>query len=158
MTTASITVFALINADSATSPAYSGIAKAGAWLMPFLSQPTFGVRCLIPRQDKAQNSPIPGLTRYRIFTRANASLGITSLFDLVKSGLADLTKTSAFKPKTDDVVYGGDLTQVAESRQYACSLKICHYADQLLIPRWPSRPLPMYSPATIIFKRQQPGF
>lgn len=101
---------ALINADSATSPAYSGIAKlelayafsitTDIWGEVPYSQAGQGAKFTYPRFDKVQD-----------IYQGNASLGITSLFDLVKSGLADLTKTSAFKPKTDDVVYGGDLTK-----------------------------------------------
>src|SRR5205814_8963590 len=44
--------------------------------------------------------------------QGNASLGITSLFDLVKSGLADLAKSpNVFIPGADDIVYKGDLTK-----------------------------------------------
>jgi len=103
---------ALINQDSATSPAYSGIAKielayafsvaADIWGDVPYSQAGQGALYTYPRFDKVQD-----------IYQGNSGLGITSLFDLVKSGLADLAKPSALKPKTDDVVYGGDLTKWA---------------------------------------------
>jgi len=100
----------LINMDSATSPVYSGIAKlelAYAFSMatdiwgdiPY-SQAGQGLKYESPRFDKVQD-----------IYEGNSALGITSLFDLVKSGLADLDKTSVFKPGKDDIVYGGDLTK-----------------------------------------------
>jgi hypothetical protein len=102
----------LINSDSATSPAYSGIAKlelayiisvaADIWGDVPYSQAGQGLKFESPRFDKVQD-----------IYQGNASLGITSLFDLVKSGIADLGKTSALKPGKDDMVYGGDLTKWA---------------------------------------------
>jgi hypothetical protein len=100
----------MIHLDSASSPAYSGIAKlemAYAFSMltdiwgdvPY-SQAGQGDKYTYPRFDKVQD-----------IYEGNASLGIQSLFDLVNSGLADLAKPSTFKPKTDDVIYGGDLTK-----------------------------------------------
>ncbi|HXB95630.1 MAG TPA: SusD/RagB family nutrient-binding outer membrane lipoprotein [Puia sp.] len=101
---------AMINLDSATSPAYSGIAKlemayafsilTDIWGDVPYSQAGQGDKFTYPRFDKVQD-----------IYQGNASLGIRSLFDLVNSGLADLAKTSALKPKTDDIVYGGDLTK-----------------------------------------------
>lgn len=101
---------ALINQDSATSPAYSGIAKlelayafsiaTDIWGDVPYSQAGQGSKYTYPRFDKVQD-----------IYQGNAGPGITSLFDLVKSGLADLAKPSTFKPKADDIVYGGDLTK-----------------------------------------------
>lgn len=102
----------LINMDSATSPAYSGIAKlemayafsivTDIWGDVPYSQAGQGAKYDYPRFDKQQD-----------IYQGNSSLGITSLFDLVKSGLSDLTKPSALKPGKDDLVYGGDLTKWA---------------------------------------------
>lgn len=100
----------LINRYSTTSPAYSGIAKlqmAYAFSMatdlfgdvPY-SQAAQGLKFQNPRFDKQEDIYL-----------GNASAGIVSLFDLVKSGLADLDKTSLLKPGKDDLVYGGDLTK-----------------------------------------------
>jgi hypothetical protein len=102
---------ALINMDSASSPIYSGIAKlemayafsiaTDVWGEVPYSQAGQGLAHTYPRFDKVED-----------IYQGNASLGITSLFDLVKSGLADLAKpTNLLKPKTDDLVYGGDATK-----------------------------------------------
>jgi hypothetical protein len=98
----------LIAQDSATSPAYSGIAKlelayafslcSDIWGDVPYSQAGFGTKFLTPRFDKQAD-----------IYQGNAALGITSLFDLVNSGLADLAKPSALKPGKDDLVYGGNL-------------------------------------------------
>lgn len=100
----------LIDQYSATSPAYSGIAKlemaylfsiaTDLWGEVPYSQAAQGTKSLFPRFDKQED-----------IYQGNASLGITSLFDLVKSGLEDLTKTSTLKPGTDDIVYKGDLAK-----------------------------------------------
>ena len=67
------------------------------------SQAAQGLKFVNPRFDKQED-----------IYQGNAALGITSLFDLVKSGLADLLKTpNAFKPGADDIVYKGDLTKWA---------------------------------------------
>ena len=102
---------ALINQDSATNPIYSGIAKlemayafslaTDIWGDVPYSQAGQGAIYTYPRFDKVQD-----------IYQGNASLGITSLFDLVKSGLADLAKpNNVLKPKVDDIVYGGDATK-----------------------------------------------
>jgi hypothetical protein len=100
----------LINQYAATSPAYSGIAKlemayafsvaTDLWGDIPYSQAGMGLKFETPRFDKVQD-----------IYQGNSSLGITGLIDLVKSGLADLDKTSAFKPTKDDIVYAGDLTK-----------------------------------------------
>ena len=100
----------LIDQYSATSPAYSGVAKlemaylfsiaTDLWGEVPYSQAAKGTRSLFPHFDKQED-----------IYQGNASLGITSLFDLVKSGLEDLTKTSTLKPGTDDIVYKGDLAK-----------------------------------------------
>jgi hypothetical protein len=100
----------LIDQYSATSPAYSGIAKlemaylfsmaTDLWGEVPYSQAAQGTKSLFPRFDKQED-----------IYQGNASLGITSLFDLVKSGMDDLAKSSTLKPGTDDIVYKGDLTK-----------------------------------------------
>jgi len=101
----------LIDQYSSTSPAYSGVAKlemAYAFSMatdlwgdvPY-SQAGQGLKFESPRFDKVQD-----------IYQGNSASGIVSLFDLVKSGLADLDKPTVFKPSAkDDIVYAGDLTK-----------------------------------------------
>jgi hypothetical protein len=101
----------MIDQYSGSSPAYSGIAKlemayvfsiaTDLWGDIPYSQAAQGLKFENPRFDKVED-----------IYQGNATLGITSLFDLVKSGLADLAKTSVLKPSTkDDLIYGGDLTK-----------------------------------------------
>ena len=99
---------ALIAKTEESSPAYSGIAKiqlayvfsiaTDIWGDVPYSQAGFGLQFPTPRFDKQED-----------IYQGNNSLGIQSLFDLVKSGIADLNKTSALVPGTDDLVYGGNL-------------------------------------------------
>ena len=99
----------LVDQYSATSPAYSGIAKlemayafslaTDIWGDVPYSQAGQGLKYETPVFDKVQD----------IY---QGTAAITSLFDLVKSGLADLDKPSNFKPGAkDDIVYAGDLTK-----------------------------------------------
>ncbi|MGE5106164.1 MAG: SusD/RagB family nutrient-binding outer membrane lipoprotein, partial [Sphingobacteriales bacterium] len=100
----------LIDQYSTTSPAYSGIAKlemayvfsmaADVWGDVPYSQAGQGLKYETPRFDKVED-----------IYQGNAALGITSLFDLVKSGLADLAKPGILTPGKDDLVYGGDLAK-----------------------------------------------
>ncbi|MBO9199186.1 MULTISPECIES: SusD/RagB family nutrient-binding outer membrane lipoprotein [Niastella] len=100
----------LIKENQETNPQYAGVAKlemAYAFSMitdlwgdvPY-SQAGFGLDYLNPRFDKQQD-----------IYQGNSADGIKSLFDLVKEGMADLDKTSILKPKTDDIVYGGDMAK-----------------------------------------------
>ena len=103
----------LIDQYSATSPAYSGIAKlemayvfsmaTDIWGDVPYSQAAQGLKFRTPRFDKQED-----------IYQGNAALGIVSLFDLVKSGIADLSKTSVLIPGSDDLVYNGDLTKWAK--------------------------------------------
>ncbi|HEY6901370.1 MAG TPA: SusD/RagB family nutrient-binding outer membrane lipoprotein, partial [Puia sp.] len=97
--------------DSATNPIYAGIAKIemaysfsliiDVWGDAPYSQAGMGLKYTTPRFDKVQD-----------IYQGNAGQGITSLFDLVKSGMADLDKpNNVFKPSKDDIVYGGDITK-----------------------------------------------
>jgi len=100
----------LINQDSASSPAYSGIARlelayafsltTDVWGDIPYSQAGVGLKYETPRFDKVQD-----------IYQGNPAQGITSLFDLVKSGLADLSKPGTLTPGKDDMVYGGDLSK-----------------------------------------------
>lgn len=92
------------------SSAYGGIAKiqlayiismaTDLWGAVPYSQAGKGLAFQQPRYDNTQD-----------IYQGNTGLGIVSLFDLVKAGIADLKKTSALKPGADDVIYNGDLTK-----------------------------------------------
>lgn len=98
----------LIEKSEGTSPAYSGAAKIQlAYLISIAtdlwgdvpySEAGFGLKFLQPRYDKQED-----------IYKGNSSLGIVSLFDLVRSGLEDLSKPSVLTPGSDDKIYGGDM-------------------------------------------------
>jgi hypothetical protein len=100
----------MIKNDS-TSPIYTGVAKlelAYAFSMvidlwgdaPY-SEAGKGLDNLKPRFDKVQD-----------IYQGNSNLGITSLFDLVRAGIADLNKGGGlYKPGVDDIVYGGNVAK-----------------------------------------------
>jgi hypothetical protein len=103
----------LIDQYSATSPAYSGIAKLEMAYVFSLATDIWGE---VPYSQAAQGLkyPNPRFDKQEDIYQGNATLGITSLFDLVKSGLADLARTpNLLTPGTDDIVYKGDLTKWA---------------------------------------------
>ena len=100
----------IIKNNETANPAYSGIAKielayiismaTDMWGDVPYSQAGFGLQFPQPRYDKQED-----------IYQGNAALGITSLFDLVKGGIADLNKSSVLVPGADDLVYGGDLSK-----------------------------------------------
>jgi len=102
----------IIKQSEATDPAYSGIAKiqlayiisvaTDLWGAVPYSQAGFGLEFPQPRYDKQED-----------IYQGNAALGIVSLFDLVKSGIADLNKPSVLKPGIDDVIYYTSATPTA---------------------------------------------
>ncbi len=103
----------LIDQYSATSPAYAGIAKLEMAYVYSMATDIWGD---VPYSQAAQGLkfPTPRFDKQEDIYQGNAALGITSLFDLVKSGLADLAKTqNVFSPGADDIVYKGDLTKWA---------------------------------------------
>ncbi|MDR6735071.1 SusD/RagB family nutrient-binding outer membrane lipoprotein [Sphingobacterium sp. 2149] len=100
----------IIKQSSDTDPSYSGIAKiqlayafsimTDLWGDIPYSQNGFGMTYPQPRFDKQED-----------IYQGNAGLGIQSLFDLIKDGIADLNKNSVLKPGTDDIIYKGDLSK-----------------------------------------------
>jgi hypothetical protein len=88
--------------------AYAGIAKimkaytfsvaTDVWGDVPYSEALKGTEALQPRIDKQED-----------IYKGNASLGIQSLFDLVREGLADLDESTTFTPGNDDLVYSGNL-------------------------------------------------
>ncbi|WP_324676613.1 SusD/RagB family nutrient-binding outer membrane lipoprotein [Hymenobacter sp. GOD-10R] len=103
----------IINATQETSPAYAGAAKILKAYNFALTTDLWGD---IPYSQALQgNLDAPNFaprfdTQQDIY-QGNTSLGVQSLFDLVKEGLADLDKTSVLKPGADDLVYQGNLTR-----------------------------------------------
>ena len=100
----------LIDQYSATSPAYSGVAKLEMAYMYSIATDLWGD---IPysQAGKGLQFETPRFDKVEDIYQGNASLGIVSLFDLVKDGMADLDKPSTLKPGADDKVYAGDLTK-----------------------------------------------
>ncbi|QDK80907.1 SusD/RagB family nutrient-binding outer membrane lipoprotein [Spirosoma sp. KCTC 42546] len=97
-------------ADANNAKAYSGIAKimkaytfsiaTDFWGDVPYSQALQGETFTAPRLDKQED-----------IYKGNATLGIQSLFDLVREGIRDLDATSTVKPGADDLIYGGDLAK-----------------------------------------------
>jgi hypothetical protein len=103
----------IIDQYAATSPAYSGIAKLEMAYIYSIATDIWGD---VPYSQAAKGSKYlylyPRFDKQEDIYQGNAALGITSLFDLVKSGLADLDKTpNVLIPGTDDIVYKGDLNK-----------------------------------------------
>ena len=110
---------ALINAQQiiglaqTASPQYAGVAKL---LKAYTFSITTNLWGDIPYSQALKDTAVltPRLDKQQDIYLGNSSLGIQSLFDLVKEGMADIDKpnpTPAIKPGTDDVVYGGDMTK-----------------------------------------------
>lgn len=95
-------------ADKIGSKSYVGIAKimkaytfgiaTDTWGDVPYSQAVKGEQFVQPRLDKQED-----------IYKGNSALGIQSLFDLIREGLADLDATSATNPTTEDIVYGGTI-------------------------------------------------
>jgi hypothetical protein len=95
-------------ADRVQSKSYAGIGKimkaytfsiaTDVWGDVPYSQALLGLDNTQPRLDSQED-----------IYKGNSALGITSLFDMVREGLADLEVTSVVNPGTDDIVYGGTL-------------------------------------------------
>ena len=98
----------LIDQNSVTNPAYSGIAKLQMAYIFSIATDMWGD---VPYSQAGQGMkyPNPRFDKQEDIYMGNAALGITSLFDLVKSGIADLSKSSFLKPGGDDLVYKGAL-------------------------------------------------
>ncbi|GAB3726686.1 SusD/RagB family nutrient-binding outer membrane lipoprotein [Hymenobacter agri] len=102
----------IIDNGAKNGPAYTGIAKllkaynfglvTDLWGDVPYSQALLGSANLQPRFDKQED-----------IYKGNSSLGIQSLFDLVRDGLADLDKPagSTVPTSADDLIYKGDLSK-----------------------------------------------
>ena len=101
--------------DANNAKAYSGIAK-------ILKAYTFSIATDvwgdIPYSQALQGEAFtaPRLDKQEDIYKGNSSLGIQSLFDLVREGIKDLDAATAttytgLKPGKDDVIFNGDLTK-----------------------------------------------
>ena len=106
----------LIGKTQALSPAYSGIAKLEYAYTVSMATDLWGD---VPYSQAAGGFDENGILKYEkprfdaqmdIYL-GNSGLGIKSLFNLVREGLADIALPSALKPSSDDLVYGGNLTK-----------------------------------------------
>ncbi|HVG15501.1 MAG TPA: SusD/RagB family nutrient-binding outer membrane lipoprotein [Chitinophagaceae bacterium] len=100
----------LIEENAVTNPAYAGIAKLQKAYAISLATDLWGD---VPYTQAGQGLkfPQPRFEKQEDIYQGNATLGIQSLFDLVKEGIADLDKPSVLKPGTDDMAYKGDLAK-----------------------------------------------
>jgi len=104
-----ITYNDLINAaEKVDSKAYVGIAKIMKAYTFSIATDVWGD---VPYSEALEGAAVlqPKLDKQEDIYKGNAALGIQSLFDLVREGLADLNADSQFKPGAEDLVYGGDL-------------------------------------------------
>jgi hypothetical protein len=95
-------------ADKVGAKSYSGIAKIIKAYTFSIATDTWGD---VPYSQalKGDAFPQPRIDKQEDIYKGNASLGIQSLFDLVREGIADLAATSVLNPTTDDIVYGGTI-------------------------------------------------
>jgi hypothetical protein len=100
----------LIDKTQAESPAYSGIAKLELAYAFSIATDLFGD---IPYSQAGigLQFPQPRFDLQQDIYLGNSSLGIQSLFNMVRDGLADLDKPSLLKPASDDLAYNGDLSK-----------------------------------------------
>lgn len=108
---------ALINAqkmielgDASSGKMYSGIGKIMKAYAFSVATDVWGD---VPYSQALQGEayPQPRLDKQEDIYKGNATLGIQSLFDLVRDGLKDLDATSPLKPGNDDLAYKGDVNK-----------------------------------------------
>ncbi len=102
-------------ANLTNSKAYTGIAKIMKAYTFSLATDVWGD---VPHSQALQGDALtqPRLDKQQDIYQGNTTLGIQSLFDLVREGLTDLdaaqaTTYTGIRPGTDDVVYNGDLNK-----------------------------------------------
>lgn len=96
-------------AEETNSPYYAGIGKI---LMAYTFSLVTDVWGDVPYSHalRGLEDTQPRIDSQRDIYLGNSSLGIQSLFDLTRDGLADLSQpASALTPGTDDLVYGGTM-------------------------------------------------
>ncbi len=95
-------------ADKSGAKAYSGIAKIMKAYTFSIATDTWGD---VPYSQALNGAafPQPRIDKQEDIYKGNPALGIQSLFDLVREGLADLNATSTTTPGAEDIVYGGTM-------------------------------------------------
>jgi len=95
-------------ADGVGAKAYTGIAKIMKAYTFSLATDVWGD---VPYSQALQGTTFinPRLDAQKDIYEGNSTLGIQSLFDLVKEGMADLDLPTTLTPGTDDVIYGGTI-------------------------------------------------
>ncbi|MBD0254422.1 MAG: SusD/RagB family nutrient-binding outer membrane lipoprotein [Cytophagales bacterium] len=96
-------------ADQINAKAYTGIGKIMKAYTFSIATDVWGD---VPYSQALQGDAATAVTQPRIDSqediyKGNEALGIQSLFDLVREGLADLDATTTTKPTTDDIIYNG---------------------------------------------------
>jgi len=97
------------SAEATGATSYSGIAKI---MMALTFAMTTDIWGDIPYSEALlgdQKNTTPKLSTQKDIYLGNKEAAVQSLFDLVRSGLADLEKESLIKPAADDIVYGGNI-------------------------------------------------
>lgn len=106
------------------SKVYAGIAKIMKAYSFSLATDVWGD---VPYSEAGKGDPEgilqPRIDKQEDIYKGNASLKIQSLFDLIREGIVDLDATSLFKPASDDVVYGGDISKWKKAG-YSLMLKL----------------------------------
>ena len=107
----------IIQKTQLNSPVYSGIARLEFAYTASMATDLFGD---VPYSQAAQGidstSGFPKVEKPRFDAQkdiylGNSELGIISLLNVVRQGLAEISRPSLSKPGSDDVVYKGDLTK-----------------------------------------------
>lgn len=95
-------------AEKAGAKSYVGIAKIVKAYVFSIATDTWGD---VPYSQALNGAsfPQPRIDKQEDIYKGNPALGIQSIFDLVREGLADLNATSTTNPSLDDIVYGGNI-------------------------------------------------
>jgi hypothetical protein len=96
-------------ADKVGAKAYTGIAKIIKAYTFSLATDVWGDIPYSQALDGTAGVIQPRIDTQEDIYKGNSSLGIQSLFDLVREGLADLNATTTATPAGDDIIYGGSV-------------------------------------------------
>lgn len=108
------------SAEKTGAKSYVGIAKIIKAYVFSIATDTWGD---VPYSQALNGAtfPQPRIDKQEDIYKGNPALGIQSIFDLVREGIADLNATSTTNPTVDDIVYGGS---VANWRKAGYSLML----------------------------------